>query len=190
MAWTQGWGQWRWQDDWWQGTRWQDNTGAASSGVGGSAPHRVRLLPNPATKREASGWSVSEGGWKHNPLPNTKIIQMLGAPDLVDMIAARDNISREEAKPIFQEWKNTLIAATEVKLTIRARASTGGHAQFKKGQRMRKLTLYGSEGVHAAFDRILDLLDDGGFDTSQMDLPHTYMQPERLVLTEARIIAE
>ena len=112
---------------------------------------------------------------------------MRGAPDLVDMIANRDNVSREEAKPIFQEWKNALIAENEVKLTIRARASTGGHAQFKKGQRIRKLTLYGSEGVHAAFDRILDLLDDGGFDTSTMELPRVYRKRMLLDSDEARV---
>ena len=112
---------------------------------------------------------------------------MRDAPDLVDMIATRDRITREEARPIYEEWKNALIAEYEVKLTIRARAGTGGHRRFKEGQRSRKLTVYGSEGVHAAFGVILDLLDAGGFDTNTMELPRVYRGRTVLDSDEAQV---
>ncbi len=52
-------------------------------------------------------------------------------------------------------------------MTLRIRARESGLKQ-------RKLTLYGSEGVHAAFDNILDLFEAGGHDTDAMPLPTTY----------------
>ena len=167
----------------WQGAR--GSTATGSSGVGVCAPRRGQT--DPATKLETSGWSAKEGGWKHNPLPNSQIIQLRDAPDLVDMIATRDNISREEARLKYEEWKNALAAEYDVKLTIRDRASTGGQRRLKEGQPSPKITVYGSEGVQAAFGVILDLLDDGGFDTSTMDLPRVYRGRMLLDLDEAQV---
>jgi len=85
-----------------------------------------------------------------------------------DMIATRDNISHERARPIYEEWKNAEIAEYEMKCTIRAHASTSN-----EGQLSCKIAVFGSRGA-IAFGVILDLLDDGGFDTSTMELPRVY----------------
>ncbi len=103
-------------------------------------------------------------------------MQLRGVPDFVDMIAIRDGIDRESAKPVFREWRASLQRAFEVTLKIRARES---------GLKQRKITLYGSSGVHAAYDNVLDLFEAGGIDTDAMPWPKTW-RPHPLVVERRR----
>jgi hypothetical protein len=91
---------------------------------------------------------------------------MKRCPCLVEMIANRDGVDRSEASKTFQVWRAMLECSLNVKISLRARASTCGHKNYLAGVFTRKLTIYGCEGVGPALDFVLDLLDEGGFDAN------------------------